>query len=362
MAEKRKKEKSNDDNVEISSSHHEQSNQAVQTTEPSTQLNTNQMSTLEQIEMSLDPSTILSGDIAIEAMDKLSVLMNLLPPQILYLAELQGYTENITFHRSDVHVIQIHFVDSHYVVSEQKNGVISVYDSLPNRNRVKQLLPQLKLIYLQLNECSTPEAKIFYKIGQLQGKSNDCGAFAAANAVLLHQGIDPPSVYLKQHLLRQHLLLILQSNTVSSFPLDENQSFENVQLSSYFTNQMKSYNIEVTDKSKPNQKLYSDMVKKILQPQSTRFNQNEAYSDKEQGIKKQKTPDVREKELLANFTPQHREHKVQKAQKKTLRVYTDHQVKQQMLHVRETAQQISADQLQIKNEYLKYKPQNSIKR
>ena len=107
-------------------------------------------------------------------------------------------------------------------------------------------------------------SQICYRIGQLQGKSNDCGAFAAANAVLLHHAIDPPSVYLKQDFLRQHLLLILQSNTVSLFPLDENQSFENVQLSTYFSNQMK--NCKVTEKSKPNDKLYSDIVKNILQP------------------------------------------------------------------------------------------------
>ena len=77
---------------------------------------------------------------------------------------------------------------NHYLVSHQSYHKIFVYDSLPNNNRINQLLPQLKAMYVMLEDLADPQSYITYVIGQLQGCTVDCGVFAAANVYLLLAG------------------------------------------------------------------------------------------------------------------------------------------------------------------------------
>ena len=162
--------------------------------------------------------TVLDGELDIQALDAFSVLCNLTPPSIPYLAEREkedlGWRKVEPYHDA----IQIHYVTNHYVVVHHKNGIITIYDSLYNPQRITQMLPQLKILYTTLANNPNPFANIRYIVTQSQGSTADCGLFAAANAHLLLTGANPQDVLLQQGALLQHLYQNLIRKSITQFP------------------------------------------------------------------------------------------------------------------------------------------------
>ena len=94
-----------------------------------------------------DPAFVLQGDIDILALDMFSTLIGLEPPSSIYGAFLsQERSLYNKVYPSDTFT-QIHFIDSHYVVSHQERETVYIYDSLPNQQRISRLLPQLVILY-----------------------------------------------------------------------------------------------------------------------------------------------------------------------------------------------------------------------
>ena len=185
------------------------------------------------------PHHVLSGEIHIEALDEFSVLAGLIPPQTLYYAVLSGCAslKELEIDES-VFAVQIHYITGHYVVSHQNELGIFVFDSKPYTERVVDLLPQLLLLYKKLRREDNPAACIQYKISQLQGNTNDCGVFAAANAINLLRSIDPCSVMLDTAQLRNHLYNCLVTKTISPFPSLSAQVSGTPWMSQYFNSQL----------------------------------------------------------------------------------------------------------------------------
>ena len=165
-----------------------------------------------------DPSTVLDGELDIQALDAFSVLCNLTPPSVPYLAERKkedlGWRKVEPYHDA----IQIHYVANHYVVVHHKNGIITIYDSLYNPQRIIKMLPQLKILYTTHANNPNPFANIQYVVTQSQGSTADCALFTAANAHLLLTGTNPEDVLLQQGALRQHLYQCLIRKSVTPFP------------------------------------------------------------------------------------------------------------------------------------------------
>ena len=103
-------------------------------------------------------------EIDIAALDKFSNLLGLIPPSYLYRSVIR---------KEDLKEKKYRAVQIHCLVSHQSNHKIFVYDSLPN-NRIHQLLPQLKAMYVMLENLADPQSYITYVIGQLQGCTLDC--------------------------------------------------------------------------------------------------------------------------------------------------------------------------------------------
>ena len=121
------------------------------------------------------------------------------------------------------------------MVSHQNKGIISVYDSLPNRNRVSHLTQQLLLLY-ELLASSDNHSNIKYVVAQHQGKTNDCGAFAAANAYFLTNGINPQHVNLFAARLRGHLQQCFLQSKIMPFPFEYCQKdISQYMMHQYFT-------------------------------------------------------------------------------------------------------------------------------
>ena len=195
-----------------------------------------------------DPASVLQGDIDIQALDMFSVLMGLQPPSCIYAATLsKGKRSQNTVSQHIVSptdtFVQIHYIDSHYVVSHQQNQMVYVYDSLPSCQRVCQLLPQLTMLYEILKSNSNPDSRIKYIIAQHQGSTNDCGAYAAANAYFVSVGQNPQNMILDTKLLRQHLFQCLFDNCVTPFPCKPQTDRTTYLMDQYFTNSLKSKTI-----------------------------------------------------------------------------------------------------------------------
>ena len=170
--------------------------------------------------LGFDPASVLEGEIEIQALDAFATVANLIPPSVPYLAQLNG--ENLGWRRiqKDNNAVQIHFVPpGHYIVSRQHNGLITLYDSLRNPRRIEQILPQLKVMYMSLDNVLDPHQLIAYVVPQSQGCTADCGLFAAANALLLISGGDPRNVTFCQQKMRQHLYQCLRSQSITQFPV-----------------------------------------------------------------------------------------------------------------------------------------------
>ena len=180
----------------------------------------------------VDRNEILSNrEISIQCLDDFSTLLNIQTPSQLYYSTLTHSglpAENRI--QAHANAVQIHFINNHYVVSAQTNGVITVYDSIPSSNRVNELLKQLKTLYVTLQNYQNPVSQIRYIIPQFQGPTSDCGVFACANAQLLQSGIDPCTVVLDQSKLRNHVYSCLNRREVFQLPIISRtiQMIENV--------------------------------------------------------------------------------------------------------------------------------------
>ena len=137
--------------------------------------------------------TIRRGCFEISVLDYFSSLLRVqydikvgfISPSVLF-AHAQG---NVNLDQNqvvqeNVDAFQIHYIDSHYVVSAQQGSVITVYDSLPSGNRITSLMPQLKLLYKAL-QSENISGNIGYVVAQNQGSTDDCGPFAIYNAYML---------------------------------------------------------------------------------------------------------------------------------------------------------------------------------
>ncbi|WAR12574.1 hypothetical protein MAR_026754 [Mya arenaria] len=102
----------------------------------------------------LNPDSVLRGEIDIVVMDFFSAILKnqfgqmhgLIPPSIIYQQELiseQPYEGQLVPEGSDA--VQIHFLNSHYVISSKSDQTITIYDSLRNSGRVTLLTSQLGL-------------------------------------------------------------------------------------------------------------------------------------------------------------------------------------------------------------------------
>ena len=175
--------------------------------------------------LGFDPASVLEGELEIQALDAFATMANLIPPSVPYLAQLNGEDLGWRKIQKDDDAVQIHFVPpGHYLVSQQHNGFITIYDSLWNARRIQQILPQLKVLYLSLQDVMDPYQLLTYVVAQSQGCTADCGVFAAANALLLMSGGDPRDVTFCQQLMRQHLYQCLRSQTITPFPCNVNLS------------------------------------------------------------------------------------------------------------------------------------------
>ena len=176
----------------------------------------------------------MSGQLPVQALDQFSTLLELLTPSFLYGATLAK--DNIGVHHADrrTRIVQIHIIPGHYVVSCQRDNKIYIYDSLPYINRPQQLLPQLQIRYAAFDNHPMPLSLISYVVAQTQYGSSDCGLFAAANAMLLLNDMNPESVALDQSALRNHFQRCLLTRTITPFPTTEHYR-TNSSLSRYFT-------------------------------------------------------------------------------------------------------------------------------
>lgn len=58
----------------------------------------------------------------------------------------------------DTNAVQIHYINGHYVISCQRGNEIVLYDTIPNRvKRIKDLLPQLKTLYVRVRQMLNPK-------------------------------------------------------------------------------------------------------------------------------------------------------------------------------------------------------------
>lgn len=104
--------------------------------------------------------------------------------------------------------VQIHNLHGHFVVSCQYDCSLKVYDSLNCKQRISQLMPQLRL----LCQCFTNhELQVEYIIPQSRGMSEDCGNFTTVNAIsFLKREIPPNNV--------NHLHRCLLNGKITDFP------------------------------------------------------------------------------------------------------------------------------------------------
>ena len=167
---------------------------------------------------------MFENNLPISLMDYVSVLLKaqfnvslgLYPPSYVYAKVVAGETllPEQVIPRDAAEAVQIHFINSHYVVSYYHEGSVTVFDSLPNATRCADLNPQLKLVYASCNAPIT----IGYKVPQTQGCSTDCGLFAIYNAYSLLKHEDPACRTVKQNEMRNHIYKCLTQGIISDFP------------------------------------------------------------------------------------------------------------------------------------------------
>lgn len=151
-------------------------------------------------------SDVLTGEMPIAILDYISEKLALLSPSRLHIATMNNTDLGLCRVKSSVVNIQMHYINNHYVVTQQINRVIRVYDSLSNPcTRLTSLYNQLRILYELTDECPL-ESRVTFPSCQQQGFTNDCGAFTIINALLLYLGRDPSYVNLDQSKMRPFIL------------------------------------------------------------------------------------------------------------------------------------------------------------
>ena len=191
------------------------------------------LSTLDQNMRKVKPRSVLKeAMLPIEVLDKFSLMAGLKSPSVLYhVTHAKSSDEDPEYiHPSYFQVVpsherftQIHYIPDHYLVSHQNNGTVFIFDSVNCSKHVEDVLPQLTTLYRKLQTSGVPREYIRYLVPQTQDSAVDCGLFAAANALMLHQKARSPfEVTLDEHEMRPHLAIMLEKNKVKQFPITGN--------------------------------------------------------------------------------------------------------------------------------------------
>ncbi|XP_060608188.1 uncharacterized protein LOC132760258 [Ruditapes philippinarum] len=135
---------------------------------------------------------VLRGDIDIQIMDYSCQLLRtqyqcihgMLTPS--YLHSLVSSGQNIAKKiPKNVKAVQMHYITGHYTLSARNHENITVFDSLPSPAHLKELIPQLSLLYESFSLDG-----IHYTTPQHQGTTTLCGVFVVANAVFCLNDIE----------------------------------------------------------------------------------------------------------------------------------------------------------------------------
>ena len=106
--------------------------------------------------------------------------------------------------------IFFHNFNHHWVVSQLKDDVVYVYDSLLPKHLHPDLQQQLVSLY--------GNRAVQIPLVQVQKGSSDCGCFAIAFTISLMYGDDPAAEVYDQKEMRQHLIKCFEYNYFTLFP------------------------------------------------------------------------------------------------------------------------------------------------
>ena len=119
-------------------------------------------------------------------------------------------------HYQPMETIHIHHNGhGHFVTSSSLGNKVVIFDSL-NSNPTQELISQISTLYSPDKDI-TPTTHLCVMPAEQKG-SVDCGLFSIAYATDLAFGNDPSKVVYDQSAMRDHLLLCLESNSISIFP------------------------------------------------------------------------------------------------------------------------------------------------
>lgn len=154
----------------------------------------------------------------------------MLPPSYLHYFVTSGQDIPLKFPKT-VSAIQMHCCGGHYFLSSQKHRIVTVYDSLPSLQHLREVIKQLTLPYENFDPIH-----LQYTMAQHQGSTNVCGMFVVANAVFILNDIDPAKHTIVQNEMRTHFHRCLINSEIQVFPTTDFSEM----LHSYFTDQKNS--------------------------------------------------------------------------------------------------------------------------
>lgn len=89
-----------------------------------------------------------------------------------------------------------------------------MWDSIGDGTKKYNDILQVQLDYYYPAQAKLPsDNHVSYKLkhSQIQVGGNDCGLFAAANAMMLAMGLDPLRILLDQSQMRRHFMMCLEN-------------------------------------------------------------------------------------------------------------------------------------------------------
>ncbi|XP_073524300.1 uncharacterized protein [Phyllobates terribilis] len=140
--------------------------------------------------------------------------------------KVSGLMDTVVLAHSDIplvtgsHIIQIHHVGAHWLVSACNNNSVTVFNSLHSSSISDTLKKQILKMYKPLFHGCNKILDVTIMCCQKQNGANDCGLFAIANAVALAEGVDLKSVEFNQAEMRSHLILCLEKGRLELFPYE----------------------------------------------------------------------------------------------------------------------------------------------
>jgi len=109
-----------------------------------------------------------------------------------------------------------HNFNHHWSLSQIRDGIVYLYDSLQPKIILPELHKQLHILY---GDCTLRIPNV-----QLQRGDTDCGCFAIAFCVTLMLGDDPAMLYYDQKKLRNHIVDCFENMFFSPFPSNPKKS------------------------------------------------------------------------------------------------------------------------------------------